>query len=123
MSYQNWHIPANYTDAGKLFGMFAIRNAVEAAILAGPCIFCSLRFLPFSITTKIIAALVAGIPLGGFALIGVRDDCLSRFLVTWWRWRRGRGFITYRGQAEPVPTRARSNAVNQAFRPRTGNGL
>jgi len=107
MSYQNWHIPANYTDAGKLFGMFAIRNAVEAAILAGPCIFCSLRFLPFSITTKIIAALVAGIPLGGFALIGVRDDCLSRFLSTWWRWRRGRGVITFRGSPDKDNRRRR----------------
>ena len=100
MNYQTWHIPTNYTDAGRLFGMLAIRNAVEAVVLAGPCVFLCLRFLPFSITTNIMIALVVGIPLGGFALIGVRDDCLSRFLMTWWRWRRGRGFITYRGSPE-----------------------
>ena len=44
MSHQTWHIPANYTDAGKLFGMFAIRYTIEAVLLAGPCIF----FTPFS---------------------------------------------------------------------------
>jgi hypothetical protein len=100
MSYQTWHIPANYTDAGKLFGIFAIRNTIEAVILAGPCIFLCLRFLPFTITTNIIITMIAGIPLGGFALIGVQDDSLSRFLVTWWRWRRGRGVITFRGSPE-----------------------
>lgn len=107
MNCQNWHIPANYTDAGKLFGIFSIRNTVEAVILAGPCIFLCLRFLPFSITTNIMAALVAGIPLGGFALIGVRDDCLSRFLLMWWRWRRGRGTITFRGSPDKDSKRRR----------------
>ena len=99
MNYQTYHIPANYTDAGRLFGLFAIRNAVEAVMLAGPCVFLCLSYLPFDITTRIIAALVLGIPLGGFAIIGIRDDPLSRFLFTWWRWRRGRGVITFRGQA------------------------
>lgn len=100
MNYQTYHIPANFTDAGKLFGLFAIRNAIEAALLAVPPVFLCLRFLPFSITTKIIIALTVGIPLGGFALIGVRDDCLSRFILMWWRYRRGRGVITYRGSPE-----------------------
>lgn len=107
MSDQNYHIPANYTDAGKLFGLFAIRNAVEAAILAGPAIYLCLRFLPFSITTNITVALVIGIPLGGFALIGVRDDCLTRFVFTWLRWRRGRGVLTYRGSPDADKRRRR----------------
>jgi len=100
MSYQNYHIPANYTDAGKLFGLFAIRNTVEAVVLAVPAVVLCLRFLPFSITTNIVVALVAGIPLGGFALIGVMDDCLTRVLLMWWRWRCGRGITTYRGSPE-----------------------
>jgi hypothetical protein len=100
MTYQTWHIPANYTDAGKLFGMFAIRNTIEAVLLAGPCIFLCLFFLPFAITTNIMIALVAGVPTGGFALIGIQDDSLSRFLLSWIRWRRGRGIITYRGSPE-----------------------
>lgn len=106
-TYQPYHIPANYTDAGKLFGLFGIRNAIEALLLAGPCIFLCLRFVPLDITGKIIAALVAGILLGGFALIGVRDAPLSLFLMTWWRWRRNRGIITYRGSPEHDANRRR----------------
>jgi hypothetical protein len=100
LNYQTYHIPANFTDAGKLFGLFAIRNAIEALLLAAPPVFLCLRFLPLSITTKIIAALIIGVPLGGFALIGIRDDCLTRFLSMWWRWRCCRGIITYRGSPE-----------------------
>jgi hypothetical protein len=77
--------------------MFAIRNTVEAALLAGPGFYFTFRFLPFTVTTSLMVALVVAIPLGSFALIGVQDDCLSRFLATWWRWRRSRGVITYRG--------------------------
>ena len=108
MNHQAWHIPANYTDAGKLFGLFAIRNTIEAVLLAGPSIFFCLRFLPFAITTNLTIALVVGIPLGGFALIGIQDDSLSRFLVTWLRWRRGRGIITYRGSPKQDSKRRRS---------------
>ena len=32
MSYETYHIPVNFTDAGKLFGVFEIRNAVETAV-------------------------------------------------------------------------------------------
>jgi hypothetical protein len=103
----NYHIPANFTDAGKLFGLFNIRNAIEALVLAAPPIYLSLRFLPFSLTTNIVIALILGIPLGGFALIGIRDDCLTRFLLMWWRWRRNRGVITYRGSPEDGKRRAR----------------
>ncbi|GHU81501.1 hypothetical protein FACS1894191_8420 [Clostridia bacterium] len=100
MNYQTYHIPANFTDAGKLFGLFGIRNTVEAVTLAGPPIFLCLRFLPFSITTNLIIALVTGIPLGGFALIGVQDDPLTIFIRAWWRWRKNRGAITYRGSPD-----------------------
>jgi hypothetical protein len=100
LNNQSYHIPANFTDAGKLFGLFAIRNAIEALLLSVPPAFLCLRFLPFSITTKIVAAMMIGVPLGGFALIGIHDDCLTRFLGKWWRWRRGRSIITYRGTPE-----------------------
>ena len=32
MSYETYHIPVNFTDAGKLFGVFEIRNAVETVL-------------------------------------------------------------------------------------------
>ena len=97
MSYQSYHIPANYTDSGKLFGLFPIRNAIEALALAGPGLVLCLRFLPFTVTTRVVIALIIAIPLGGFALIGIQDDPLTRFVAAWWKWRRGRGIITYNG--------------------------
>lgn len=94
---QSYYIPANFTDAGKLFGMFAIRNAVEAAILAVPLCLAGFLLLPFEISVRAAITMVVAVPIGGFALIGVDDDSLTTFLTIWWRWRSGRGILTYRG--------------------------
>ena len=97
MKYIDYYIPPNFTDAGKLAGLFPIRNVIEAVILSAPILFLCFSILPFDLTTKIIVSMVIGVPVGGFALIGVQDDCLSRFLAVWWRWRKKRGVLTYRG--------------------------
>lgn len=34
MDSETYYIPVNYTDAGKLFGLFEIRNAIESVVLA-----------------------------------------------------------------------------------------
>ena len=31
-----YFIPANFTDAGRVFGMFELRNCIEAVVLAAP---------------------------------------------------------------------------------------
>ena len=36
MDSETYYIPVNYTDAGKLFGLFEIRNAIEAVVLGLP---------------------------------------------------------------------------------------
>lgn len=109
MSYVTYHIPANYTDAGRLFGLFPIRNTVEAAILAVPTLFLCFRLLPFALTTNIIITMVLVVPTAGFALIGLGDDSLSRFLIAWWRWKRGKQIITFRGT--PPETKKCGRAV------------
>lgn len=38
------------------------------------------------------------VPIVGFALIGLRDDNLTRYISTWWTWRRKRRVLTYRGE-------------------------
>ena len=93
----NYFIPPNYTDAGKIFGMFEIRNTVEAVTVAVPLFFLCMSCLPFDLTMNIIVTIVVVLPLGGFALIGINDDCLSRFVAAWWRWFRRRGVITFNG--------------------------
>lgn len=109
MSYVTYHIPANYTDAGRLFGLFPIRNTVEAAIIAVPTLFFCFRLLPFAVTTNIVITMALVVPSAGFALIGLGDDSLSRFLIAWWRWKRGKRIITFRGT--PPEGKKRGRAV------------
>lgn len=98
MNYEVYHIPTNFTDAGRVMGLFEIRNLVEAVILTLPVLYLCIAFLPLPLTPKIVVTLVIGVPLGGFGLVGVSDDSLTRWLGSWWRWRRGRRLITFRGE-------------------------
>ena len=98
MIYESYHIPVNFTDAGRLFGLFEIRNAIETVFLTLPVIFLCLRFLPFRIMPRIMVTLILVVPLGGFGLIGIQDDSLTRWLSAWVRWRRRRRMIFYRGE-------------------------
>jgi hypothetical protein len=91
-------VPANYTDAGRVLGLFEIRNLIEAAVLGLPVLFLCARFLPFAITTKIIATMIIFVPIAGFALIGVNGDSLTRYTAARRRWRRKRRILTYRGE-------------------------
>ena len=90
-----YHIPANYTGAGRLLGLFEVRNAIEAAVVSVPILVFVFTLLPFGLTAKCIIAITLVIPCGGFALIGVQDDCLSQFLSGYFRWRKGRRVIRY----------------------------
>ena len=84
MSNETYYIPTNFTDAGRVMGLFEIRNLIEAVLL----------------TPKIIVTLTVLVPVGGFGLIGISDDSLTRWLGCWWRWRKRRRIITYRGECK-----------------------
>lgn len=99
MNNETYYIPANFTDAGRVMGLFELRNLVEAVILTLPVLYLCIAFLPLSLNPKIIVTLVVIVPLGGFGLVGISDDSLTRWLGSWWRWLRGRRLITYRGEA------------------------
>lgn len=98
MNYEIYHIPTNFTDAGRVMGLFELRNLVETVILTVPVLYLCIAFLPFALTTKIIVTLTVVVPLGGFGLIGIKDDSMTRWLGSWWRWRRGRRIILFRGE-------------------------
>ncbi len=100
MSYDSYHIPTNFTDAGRLFGVFEIRNTIETVILTAPIIYLSFLFVPFELSKKVIFILVIIVPVGGFGLIGISDDSLSRWAQMWWRWRKNRRQIHYRGEVK-----------------------
>ena len=95
-----YFIPANFTDAGRVFGMFELRNCIEAVVLAAPTLgLCMLiaRQLAVSLTIKLVISLCLLVPVCGFALIGIRDDSPSRFLSVYFRWRRYRRIILNKG--------------------------
>ena len=100
MSNETYYIPTNFTDAGRVMGLFEIRNLIEAVLLTLPILYLCLAFVPLSMTPKIIVTLTVLVPVGGFGLIGVSDDSLTRWLGSWWRWRKGRRLITYRGECK-----------------------
>ena len=98
MNYEIYHIPTNFTDAGRVMGLFELRNLVEAVVLTIPVLYLCIAFLPFALSTKIMVTLVVIVPVGGFGLIGVNDDSMTRRLEDWWRWRRRRRIILFRGE-------------------------
>lgn len=100
MSNETYYIPTNFTDAGRVMGLFELRNLIEAVVLTLPILYLCLAFVPLSMTPKIVVTLTVLVPVGGFGLIGINDDSLTRWLGSWWRWRKGRRLITYRGECK-----------------------
>ena len=92
-----FYIPSNFEDSGKLMGLFGIRNVIEAGLLTLPLVFILFKLIPAGLTWKIIISAVFAIPIGGFALIGINDDPLTVFVSGWWKWFRNRKIIEYRG--------------------------
>ena len=77
MDSETYYIPVNYTDAGKLFGLFEIRNAIESVVLGLPVLGLCTALLPFTITWKIIVTLCLLVPTVGFALFENLVDLAS----------------------------------------------
>ena len=98
MNYEVYHIPTNFTDAGRVMGIFELRNLVEAVILTVPVLYLCIASLPLDLSTKIMVTLVVVVPIGGFGLIGINDDSLTRWVKDWWRWRKKRRIIQFRGE-------------------------
>ena len=95
-----YYIPVNFTDAGRVFGLFELRNCLEAVVLAVPTVgLCTLiaNLTPFLLTVKLIISLCLLVPVCGFALVGIRDESLSRFLITYFRWRTSRRIALNKG--------------------------
>lgn len=89
-------IPTNYTDAGKILGMFEIRNVIEAGSFGIPAILLILFYSPFGLTVTVICGSVIIIPVCGFALMGIHDYSLLNFLRVWLKWRKSRRILLYR---------------------------
>ena len=93
-----FYIPANFEEGGKIMGVFGVRNIIEAGIISLPFIYLVFTFVPLGLTWKIILSATVVIPVGGFPLIGINDDPLSLFVKNWWQWFKNRRIIEYRGE-------------------------
>ena len=100
MNYDTYHIPTNFTDAGRLLGLFELRNIIEAVLLVIPAFYLCIAWLPLTLTPKIIVTMIVVVPMGGFGLMGISDDSLSHWLAGWWRWRRRRRLMFFRGEVK-----------------------
>lgn len=98
MNYEVYHIPSNFTDAGRVFGLFEMRNVIETVLLAVPILYLCIALLPLALMPKIIVTVIVVIMVGGFALTGIRDDSLTRWFKSWWGWRKRRRVMYYRGE-------------------------
>jgi hypothetical protein len=98
MTRETYYIPNNFTDAGRAFGVFEIRNLIEAVVLTLPVLYLCVTFLPLSLTPKIVVTLSVIVPVGGFGLLGINDDSLTRWLKSWLQWRSQRRLMFYRGE-------------------------
>lgn len=95
-----FYIPSNFEDSGKLMGLFGIRNVVEAGVLSLPFIYLAFELVPWGLTWKIIISAIFAIPIGGFALIGINDDPLTVFMSNWWHWLKNKRIMEYRGEVK-----------------------
>lgn len=92
-------IPPNFIEGGKLFGgMFKMRNAIEAGILAGGCGLLVFK-IPVSLTTKMIILCITALPLAIFGLMGVEGESLSEFIINVFKFLKNRR-VLYRSDVD-----------------------
>lgn len=49
---ETYYIPTNFTDAGRVMGLFEIRNMVEAVLLTLPILYLCVVLLPLAPDTQ-----------------------------------------------------------------------
>ena len=87
-------IPPNFIETGTILGgMFKIRNAIEAGILAVAIGVPVFLFVPLGFTARIIVLCLTALPAALVALIGISGESLSRFLLLFLKYLRNRRII------------------------------
>ena len=76
-----------------------MQNVIETVFLAVPILYLCIALLPLTLMPKIVVTIIVVIMVGGFALTGIRDDSLTRWLKSWFGWRKRRRVMYYRGEA------------------------
>jgi hypothetical protein len=112
-------IPPNFIESGTLFGgMFKVRNAIEAGILAlvvGVPIF----NLNLSLTTRVIIICLTSLPFALLALIGISGESLSSFILIFFKYLKNKRIIgTADGKTNNVSVNVKKNKINAGTYPK-----
>ena len=109
----NYIISPNFIESGTFFGgMFKVRNAIEAGILAlsaGIPVF----NLDLPLTTKIIIACLTSLPLALLGLIGVSGESLSSFIIIFIKYLRNRRVVGITPENEAKENNSENNTVKK----------
>lgn len=77
-----YFIPQNFVDTGKIMGgMFKLRNAIEAIVLAVVSALPIIIWAPVNLTMKAALLCMIPLPLGLLGLIGIGENSLTEWLV------------------------------------------
>lgn len=91
--FETYTIPPNFIEGSTLFGgLFKLRNAIEAGVLAigaGLPVF----LLNIPLTTRIILLCLTALPLALLGLFGVSGECLSSFVFAFFKWLKNRRVV------------------------------
>ena len=91
--FETYTIPPNFIEGSTLFGgLFKLRNAIEAGVLAvgaGLPVF----LLNIPLTTRIIILCLTALPLALLGLFGVSGECLSSFIFAFFKWLKNRRVV------------------------------
>lgn len=109
-----YYIPPNFIESGTFFGgMFKVRNAIEAGVLAlavGIPVF----NLGLPLTTRIILLCLTSLPLALLALIGVAGESLSSFGFIFLKYLKNRRVVGIVKEAVPEKRPVRNKGQKPA---------
>jgi len=75
------HIPANYTDSGKLFGgMVSSRNLIETLIIVAALGYVEGALIPMGLILRVIVMVITILPIAVISLMGIDGDSLFQYI-------------------------------------------
>lgn len=115
--FETYTIPPNFIEGSTLFGgLFKLRNAIEAGVLAigaGLPVF----LLNIPLTTRIIVLCLTALPLALLGLFGVSGECLSSFIFAFFKWLKNRRVVGVVSEKEvPEKPAKKEKPVKKAVR-------
>lgn len=94
---KGYHIPANYTDSGKLFGgLLELRNTIEAILLVVIIGYPLFQLIQLTAKIKFVIMIVVLIPVGIFALMGIGGFSIFQYAGHMIRFALDRRILSYR---------------------------